>query len=173
MGKTMLLLNFLAECKVPAGFMSVESSYKELTMRLIARQAKLDSELIMLGHLGHSGMAMVEDAGIRMKEDMDYEIYDESNMHLRTLINKAWQMKRTKGIQILFVDYLQAISYPEGGKKYEQVQDISKALKDLARDLDIPVVVSAQLRRDAESVRPKLSDFSDSTQVERDAALPL
>ncbi len=169
MGKTMLLLNFLAECKVPAGFMSVESSYKELTMRLIARQAKLDSELIMLGHLGHSGMAMVEDAGIRMKEDMDYEIYDESNMHLRTLINKAWQMKRTKGIQILFVDYLQAISYPEGGKKYEQVQDISKALKDLARDLDIPVVVSAQLRRDAESVRPKLSDFSDSTQVERDA----
>jgi replicative DNA helicase len=169
MGKTMLLLNFLAECNVPAGFMSVESSHKELTMRMIARHASLDSELVMLGHLGHAGMARVEDAGIRMKAEMNYEIYDESNMHIRTLINKAWQMKRRLGIRILFVDYLQAISYPEGGKKYEQVQEISKMLKDLARDLDIPVVVSAQLRRDAEAVRPKLSDFSDSTQVERDA----
>jgi replicative DNA helicase len=169
MGKTMLLLNFLAECKVPAGFISLESSQKELTMRLLARQSLIDSEHIVLGHLGDNGMDRVYDAGIQIRDDMSFHIYDESNMHIRTLVAKATKMRRDFGIEILFIDYLQAISYPEAGKKYEQVQEISKTLKDLARDLNIPVVCSAQLRRDSEGVRPKLSDFSDSTQVERDA----
>ncbi len=168
-GKTMLLLNFLADCGVPAGFMSLESSYKELTIRLLARQSFIDSEAVALGHLSDDGMKRVEDAANFMKERMQYEIYDEPNMDLYTLIAKAWQMKRKNNIKILFIDYLQAINYEKGEKKCDQVQAVSKALKDLAREMEIPIVVAAQLRRDAEGARPKLNDFSDSTQVERDA----
>ena len=169
MGKTMLLLNFLAECNVPAGFISCESSRIELNMRMVAHESRIDSEAIALGYLKDGGLQRVETATDGCKRNMVYAIYDEPNIELGTLLDKAWYMKRTLGIQILFVDYLQAINLSGGGKKYEQVQEISSKLKQLANNLDIPVVVSAQLRRDAQDERPKLSDFSDSTQIERDA----
>jgi replicative DNA helicase len=81
-------------------------------------------------------------------------------------------MKMKYDISILFVDYLQFFA-PSGDMTRkdtrEHVADVSSKLKQLARTLDIPVVVAAQLRRDAEGKRPLLSDFSDSTQIERDA----
>jgi len=94
--------------------------------------------------------------------------YDEPNMHVDTALVKAREMKRRFGIEILYIDYLQCFSGNPKLARHEQVAEASRSLKALARKLEIPVVVTAQLRRDAEGNRPKLSDFSDSTQIERD-----
>jgi len=132
MGKTMLLLNFLADCGVPAGFISAESSAMELSMRMIARESRIDSENITLGHLAEGGLSRVRQATAQCNREMVYAIYDEPSIDIGTLLDKAWYMKRTLGIQILFIDYLQAITMSGSMKKYEQVQEISSKLKQLS-----------------------------------------
>ena len=117
-------------------------------------------------------MSKLTNAASQLYDSKGIYIYDEPNMSIDTAVMMARQMKRKYDIKILYVDYLQCLSpsRASGKQEYrEQVAYASKQMKQLARVLDIPVVSAAQLRRDAEGNRPLLSDFSDSTQIERDA----
>jgi len=167
-GKTAILLNFLNNCRSKAGFISAESSKYELMTRLYAINGRIRSKRIVSGMLQEADFVKLTDVASEYS-GRDVYLYDEPNMSYDTALMKAREMKHRYGIEILFVDYLQCLSGDPKLKRHEQVAEISRALKGLARRLDIPVVVSAQLRRDAEGIRPKLSDFSDSTQIERDA----
>ena len=98
------------------------------------------------------------------------KIYDESNITVGRLQSICHEAKKYHNIQAIFVDYAQIIKHPNNRlPRHEQMAEISKVLKQIARDLKVPVIVASQLRRDAEGKKPQLSDFSDSTQLERDA----
>jgi len=167
-GKTAILLNFLHNCNVKAGVISAESSSQELMKRLISISGNIKLTNVSTGVLKPSDFTRIIEVGSDYSGRGIY-FYDEPNMRIDTCLVKAREMKRRYGIEILFIDYLQCLSGNPKLPRHEQVAEISRALKALARRLEIPVVVSAQLRRDAEENRPKLSDFSDSTQIERDA----
>jgi len=171
-GKTALLLNFVRNCNEACGILSAESAKEELVMRLMASKSQIDSQRLVVGLLKEGEMNKLTEAASDLYSSKGIYIYDEPNMSIDTVVMMARQMKRRFDIKILFVDYLQCLSPSRAGGKQEyreQVAYASKQLKQLARILDIPVVAAAQLRRDAEGNRPQLSDFSDSTQIERDA----
>lgn len=170
-GKTALLLNFIENCNVCCGVISAESGKEELSTRLLAKGALIDSQRLTVGMLKEG-----EDEKLFNSSENLYEksifIYDEPNPSIDTVVSIAKQMKQRYDIKILFVDYLQCLSstYSLASLPYhQQVAYASKQMKALARTLNIPVVVAAQLRRDAEGNRPQLNDLSDSTQIERDA----
>lgn len=167
-GKTAILLNFLNTSNCKAGFISAESSRYELMTRLYAINGRIRQKRIVSGLLQQADFVKLTDVASEYSR-RDIYLYDEPNMSYDTALMKAREMKRRYGIEILFIDYLQCLSGNPKLKRHEQVAEISRSLKGLARRLDIPVIVSAQLRRDAEGKRPQLSDFSDSTQIERDA----
>lgn len=171
-GKTALLLNSVRNCNEACGILSAESAKEELVMRLMASKSQIDSQKLVVGLLKEGDMNRLTQAASELYSSKGIYIYDEPNMSIDTVVMVARQMKRRFDIKILFVDYLQCLSPSRTGGKQEyreQVAYASKQMKQLARILDIPVVAAAQLRRDAEGNRPLLSDFSDSTQIERDA----
>jgi replicative DNA helicase len=167
-GKTAILLNFVDNCRVDCGMLSAESASQELLNRLFSINGKADTQRIATGNMKHSDFSKIVDTASEYSKRNIY-IYDEENMNLETAIIKAREMKRRFDIKILFVDYLQCLTGNQKLPRHEQVAEMSKSMKALARKLNIPVVVAAQLRRDAEGKRPTISDFSDSTQIERDA----
>lgn len=170
-GKTALLLNFIENCNVCCGVISAESGKEELSMRLLAKGALIDSQRLTVGMLKDGENESLTNSASRLY-DKSIFIYDEPNPSIDSVINIATQMKRRYNIKILFVDYLQCLSASSSmldAPYHQQVAYASKQMKALARRLNIPIVVSAQLRRDAEGNRPQLNDLSDSTQIERDA----
>ncbi|NLG10001.1 MAG: hypothetical protein GX562_00500 [Coriobacteriaceae bacterium] len=171
-GKTALLLNFVANCPEHCGVISAESGKEELTIRMLARKGLIDSQRLVLGKLKDNDMDRLKMAAANLNDHAGIYIYDEPNPSVDTVVNIARQMKRRWDIKALFIDYLQCLSPAVGmsNKPYhQQVAHASTVMKHLARTLNIPIVVAAQLKRDAEGTRPQLSDFSDSTQIERDA----
>ena len=170
-GKTALLLNFIDNCNITCGVISAESGEQELSIRLLSKGALIDSQRLVVGLLKSGEDEKLIESASSLYEKSIY-IYDEPNPSIDTVINIARQMKARYDIKILFVDYLQCLSSSFTLKDvpyHQQVAYASKQMKALARSLNIPVVVSAQLRRDAEGNRPQLNDLSDSTQIERDA----
>jgi len=167
-GKTAILLNFVDNCKVDCGILSAESAGKELINRLFSINGKTDSQRIASGRMNDRDFVRITDSASEYSQRNIY-MCDKANMQLETAIIKAREMKRRFDIKILFVDYLQCMTGNPKIPRHEQVAEMSKAMKALARNLNIPVVVAAQLRRDAEGKRPTIADFSDSTQIERDA----
>ena len=168
-GKTALLLNFFLSAKVPAGFISVESSKTELVMRMISQQSHVSSEEIQIGNLANKNMSLVEDAANYIRKNLAFEIFDKPNADINEIERVVYQMRRRFGIKILFVDYLQNINASGFRTKIEQVTEVSKRLKDIARTYNIPVVCAAQLNRDVQNNEPNLWNFSDSSQIEKDA----
>lgn len=171
-GKTALLLNFIANCPDRCGVISAESGKEELAMRMLARKGLIDSQRLVVGVFKDNEMDRLGKAAANLNDHAGIYIYDEPNPSVDTVVNIARQMKRRWDIKALFIDYLQCLSPAVGmsNKPYhQQVAHASTVMKHLARTLNIPIVVAAQLKRDAEGTRPQLSDFSDSTQIERDA----
>lgn len=170
-GKTALLLNFIRSCKESCGVISAESGKEELATRMLSNEGLIDSQRLVVGVFKTGEMERLGESASRLYDKNVY-IYDEPNPSIDTVVNIAKQMKRRYDIKALFVDYLQCLSPSLNMSKrpyHEQVAYASKQMKMLARTLNIPVIVAAQLRRDAEGNKPQLNDLSDSTQIERDA----
>lgn len=167
-GKTALLLNMLARCEASAGFISAESSHIELTKRLISIIGNVASKGLNTGYMKTSDFTKLHEAAVNLNGRQIY-FYDEPNMHIDRLLIKARELKRRFDIKILFVDYIQCLTANMNIPRHEQVAHISKSLKGLARTLEIPVIASAQLRRESDDRRPLIGDFSDSKQIEQDA----
>jgi len=170
-GKTALLINFAIKCGVRFGFLSAESGEEEVIGRMFAVYGKLDARKLQLGTRGSKEFT-------EMSNFIDHEsgiksvIYDKPNMDIGDLVLRARDMVENFGCKILFIDYIQILSATADMKRKdrrEQIAEISLRLKQLARELNVPVVVAAQLVRDAEKERPGLQSFSDSSQIEKDA----
>lgn len=178
MGKTSLALDIARQAavlhNVPVGIFSLEMSSQQLVDRMLASQANVDSWLLRTGKL------LREDDFTAIRHSMDIlskaPIYidDQPGNNILKMRAVARRLKAEKGLGLLVVDYLQ-LMMPTLTKNVDsmvqQVTEISRSLKNLARDLDIPVLALSQLSRAAvqSGDRPKLHHLRDSGSIEQDA----
>ncbi len=175
MGKTAIALsmakNIAIDRNIPVGFFTLEMSDKALMQRLISLETSIASQNLRTGLLKNSDINRMIDAAGRIYEAPLY-IADMPSMKLLDLRSLARRLKADKDIQILFIDYLTLITSESSEiPRHEQIAEISRSLKALARELDIPVVALSQVKRDAEGKRPNLADIRESGSVEQDADL--
>ena len=171
MGKTSMMLHSSGHCGVPCGLVSGEQPYNQVGMRHIASVGKVPLENLRNGRIGKREMEAVIATKNRLKHP--YYIFDRGSPHINEVISTARRWKHRYDIQILFVDYLQRLRGP-GDKRHEMVGENTRQLKTLARDLDIPVVALAQVKREVENrqnKRPMMSDLADSGEIEKEADL--
>lgn len=168
MGKTALLLHFAQSCGVPLGLVSAEQPAYQIAQRHVASLGKVSLSNLRQGKVGEKETNAVICANRRLD---NYWIYDRSAPTVDDIVKVARRWKHKHGIQILMIDYIQRIQ-GTGRARHEQVGDVVRSLKTLARDLDIPVVALAQVSRQVEArdnKRPGMGDLSDSSEIEKEA----
>jgi replicative DNA helicase len=155
--------------KIPTAFFSLEMSDMQLMIRMISSEAKIPSEKLRTGLLKMSDFQSIQDAAGHIYDSPLY-IVDMPNMKLLDLRAMARQLKTQYDVQIIFIDYITLISSENSYvPRHEQIAEISRSLKSLARELNIPVVALSQVRRDAEGKKPTLADLRESGSIEQDA----
>ncbi|PIZ27497.1 replicative DNA helicase [Candidatus Berkelbacteria bacterium CG_4_10_14_0_8_um_filter_42_34] len=178
MGKTSLALNIAehvsVEGKIPVAFFSLEMSKEQLVDRLISSQAGVDSWKLRTGNLSDEDFPKIGYAMGTLSE-APFFIDDSPGITVMEIRAKARRLQLEENLGIVFVDYLQLI---EGRKssgdinRVQEISEISRSLKNLARELNVPVVAMSQLSRAVEhrpDKRPQLSDLRDSGSIEQDS----
>ena len=177
MGKTSLAMNIAAHAALRGGrkvaVFSLEMSSEQLVRRLLSAEARVDQKRIATGYLGRSDWPKLEMAAQALK-DVDIWIDDSPGSSVFELSAKARRLKQEQGLDLVVVDYLQLMS---GGRSFnsrnEEVSAISRGLKGVAKELDVPMLVLSQLSRQPErrggDHRPQLSDLRESGSIEQDA----
>jgi replicative DNA helicase len=175
-GKTAFALNLArhiaVEEKQPVLFVSLEQSRIELAERLLCCQARVDSHKLRKGHLSADDMQKLIEAGGELR-GAGLFIDDTPGQGILRIAANARRLKMRHGIKAVFIDYLQLIE-PDNRRdnRQEQVAHISRRLKFLARELQIPVVSLAQVNRsseDRQDHKPRLADLRESGSIEQDA----
>lgn len=183
MGKTAFAMNIAeyiaVEQGLPVAVFSLEMSAQQLVQRLLCSLAKVNLGSIRNGFLSERDFPALMGAAERLAKSKIL-IDDTSSIEILELRSKARRMKSKDNIAAIFIDYLQLIRSP-GDRNNEnrqlEIADISANLKALAKELNIPIVVLAQLNRNPESRtgeskgRPRLSDLRESGSIEQDADL--
>lgn len=176
MGKTAFVLNIAQHVAVKnntaTAIFSLEMSSVQLVNRLISMESKVDSKNIKTGNMTPSEWASVSEGASRV--GMSNIIIDDTpGISIGELRRKCRKYKRDNNLGLIIIDYIQLMS---GGKKAEsrqqEVSEISRALKGVARELNVPVIALSQLSRAVESrdnKRPMLSDLRESGAIEQDA----
>ena len=172
-GKTALALTMAANIsihrKIPTGFFSLEMSDMAIMQRLIASEARIGSQKIRTGMLRPADFKNLTDAAGAIY-DAPLWISDTPSMRLLDLRAQARRMKSQLGIRIIFVDYISLINNEHSDlPRHEQIAEVSRSLKGLARELSIPVVALSQVTRDVEGKRPTLASIRESGSIEQDA----
>ncbi|MDH5562076.1 MAG: replicative DNA helicase [Nitrospirota bacterium] len=176
MGKTSLALGMAEQAALKGnavvGIFSLEMSRAQLVLRMLSSQAHLDSHAVRTGQLkGSDWVALTEAAG-RLEQAKIF-IDDSGNLTVQQMRGKARRLKSEHGLDLLVIDYLQLMDGKSSSESRQQeISDISRALKALAKELDIPVVALSQLSRAVENrtdKRPMLSDLRESGAIEQDA----
>lgn len=179
-GKTAFALNIvrhvIVEENLPVVFFSLEMARIELAERLLACQARVDSHKIRKGHLNSDDIQKLMDAGDVLRKARLYIDDTPQRSMLQIAATSRRLMKKEEkngGLRLIVIDYLQLIE-PENRRdpRQEQVAQISRRLKFLARDLNIPVIALAQVNRgseDRQDHKPRLSDLRESGSIEQDA----
>jgi len=176
-GKTALALNMAAHIafhdKIPVAFFSLEMSSIALVQRLLSSEAMVPAQSLRTGFLsGKDYTNIINTMGLIY--EAPFHIVDMPNMELMDLRSQARKLRSQQQVEIIFVDYLGLIGHENKYMaRYEQISEISRSLKSLARELHIPVVVLCQLNRDAQFETPTLANLRDSGSIEQDADLVL
>ncbi len=176
-GKTAFALSMAANIaigrKIPVGVFTLEMSDMALMQRLIASEARIPSQVIRTGMLRTADFANLTNAASRIY-DAPLWISDTPGMRLLDLRAQARRMVGQHGVRIIIVDYITLITNENAElARHEQIADISRSLKALARELEIPVVALSQVSRDTEGKRPMLSSIRESGSIEQDADVVL
>lgn len=182
MGKTAFCLNIAQyaayHTQCPVMLFSLEMSHQQLVTRLLCSEARIDGQKVRRGYLGDEDWSKLAlTAGIL--EETPILIDDTSNASLLEIRSKARRAYAQEKIGMIIIDYLQLISYSTSEKsesRQQEVSAISRSLKGLARELDVPVVCLSQLSRAVEGrqdKRPMLSDLRESGAIEQDADVVL
>jgi len=176
MGKTSFMLcNALAQAEQGHSglIFSLEMPAISLFERMLAILSGVELSKIRSGFLNVEELHRIEKAGEKIK-DLELFIVDKPTLSVYELIVLARQEKRKRDIKAIYVDYLQLLSASRRQNRYEEVSEVSRMLKGLARDLKVPVIALAQLSRQVEErsdKRPQLADLRESGQIEQDADL--
>jgi replicative DNA helicase len=156
------------------GFFSLEMSGAQLATRMMAEVSRVSGDRLRRGAVDHSEFGAFRDAGGELA-DIPFWIDQSGSLSIAQLSTRARRLKRTAGLDLLIVDYLQLLSGAKqyrGDNRVQEVSEITVGLKALAKDLDIPVIALAQLSRTLESREdktPMLSDLRESGSIEQDA----
>lgn len=179
MGKTLLALNIAENVcfknRVPVGIFSLEMSAEQLVHRIICSQSEVESEKIKTGALdGVEFQRIVSSVSHMQKHVM--VIDDQAGLKITDLRARARRMKESYGIELLIIDYLQLLSGSGANRnsdsRQNEISEISRMLKNLARELNIPIICLSQLSRkveDRQGHRPMMSDLRESGSIEQDA----
>lgn len=187
MGKTALMLNIAEQvCRggvtpeqptgsvAPVGLFSLEMSKSQLVQRLLSAHSQVNSSRIRDGSLSTTDMAHCLASSTALQE-LPILIHDSPNQTLLSLRAAARRMVAQHGVRLLMIDYLQLLTAPEASKRdgrQIEVSAISRGIKGLAKELQIPIVVLSQLNRASEhreGNRPRMSDLRESGSIEQDA----
>lgn len=179
-GKTAIALNMASkiaiESRVPVLFFSLEMHYEHLIYRLISSESGVPSTNIRTGYFSEQQFKEISYAIARLNTAPIW-IDSTPGISIFEFRSKARRMKKNEKIGVIFVDYLQLISGPKSENRTQEVSAISRALKSIAMELNIPVVAISQLSRapkekysrKGEEPPPILSDLRESGQIEQDA----
>lgn len=177
-GKTALALDIARQTatqhKTPVGVFSLEMSSQQLVDRMLAAQAGVNSWKLRTGKIKDPADFERLQEGMSALSEAPIYIDDKPGSTVLTMRSVARRLKVEKDLQLIIVDYLQLIT-PTSGRAndsmVQQVTEISRALKGMARELDVPVLALSQLSRAVEQRggRPRLSDLRDSGSIEQDA----
>jgi len=180
MGKTSLALSLARNAAVEQGacvaLFSLEMAREPLVLRLLASEAEVDSRQVRLGHHTEEQERRIMDAIGRLSEAPIY-IDDTPQLRVGEMRSKARRLHFERGINLIIVDYMQLM---QGDRRFDnrvqEVSEISRSLKGLAREINAPVLAVSQLSRAVEwraSHRPQLSDLRESGSIEQDADVVL
>ncbi|HEX2842109.1 replicative DNA helicase [Hyphomicrobium sp.] len=187
MGKTSLLLNIAQTAatrflqdednSAPVGVFSLEMSATQLTQRLVANAVNICATKLGNGQINDADMTRIVGAAENLYK-LPLIIDDTPGLSISALRSRAREMKRKHNIGLIIVDYLQLMHSPIKGdfNRVQEITQISRGLKLIARELDIPVIAASQLSRSVESrdnKRPLLSDLRESGSIEQDADVVL
>lgn len=177
MGKTALMVNLALNAAAQGhsvGIISGEQSALQIGQRSIAADGQVAAERMRNGDIDEESWPKLTDAMRRLIE-RKVRIYDRSAPALDELGRLARRWKQEFGIAVLFVDYLQRIRVPKAANRIEEVSEVSRGLKTLARDLDIAVISLAQVKAEVDKrqgdKRPNLGDVANSDEATREADL--
>ena len=174
-GKTSLALNIAAHVAVseglPVGIFSLEMSKEELVDRLLVAQAEVDAWKLKTGNLDDNDFDRLQEA-MGVLADAPLFIDDTPASNLMEIRTKSRRLQVESGLKLLIVDYLQLIHGRNLENRVQEVSEISQSLKNLARELKIPVIAVSQLSRAVEqrgTRKPQLADLRESGAIEQDA----
>jgi replicative DNA helicase len=175
MGKTSFSLNIAkhvaVEQKKPVGFFSLEMSQEELVDRLLVAQADIDAWKLKTGRLNEKDFSSLSDAMGELAEAPLY-IDDTPGMSIMEMTTKARRLQAEHGLELLIVDYLQLAHSRNLENRVQEISEVSMGLKNLARELRVPVIALSQLSRAVEHrgiKKPQLADLRESGGIEQDA----
>lgn len=194
MGKTALATNMAFSCALrfmrdreaglqgsagaPVAFFSLEMSADQLANRILAEQAQISSEDLRMGRIQQSDFNQLARAAADL-QDLPLHIDDTPGLTIAALRARARRLKRQKGIGLVVVDYLQLLqgsAKSSNDNRVNEISEITRGLKTLAKELDVPVIALSQLSRaveQREDKRPQLADLRESGTIEQDADIVL
>jgi len=181
MGKTALSLNIArnvaVDSKMPVGIFSLEMSKRQLALRLLCAEARVDAHGVRTGRLADDEWQKLSMC-VGILTEAPLFIDDTPGMSVLELRAKARRLKKEKDVKLIIIDYLQLMEGPRNAESRQQeISLISRSLKGLAKELDVPVVALSQLSRAVEvrggDRRPMLSDLRESGAIEQDADVVL
>ncbi len=178
MGKTSFCLNIAqyvgVEKKIPVAIFSLEMSKDQIAQRMLCSEARIDAGRVRKGFLTEKDWPQLAQAAGRLAEAPIF-IDDTPSISVLELRAKARRLKAEKNLGLVIIDYLQLMKgYGRSENRQQEISEISRSLKAMARELNIPVIAVSQLSRAVEQrspKRPQLSDLRESGAIEQDADL--
>jgi len=177
MGKTSLALNIALNAatnknrKAVVGVFSLEMSKDQLVDRLISSTARVDAWKLRTGNLSEDDFPKIGEA-MSLLDETPIFIDDTPGISVMEMRAKSRRLKAEQGLDLIIVDYLQLMGGNNSDNRVQEISEISRSLKGLARELDVPVIALSQLNRALESrpdKKPLLSDLRESGSIEQDA----
>lgn len=178
MGKTAFVLNIASHAAIEKGksvaIFSLEMSKEQLVLRLLGSESRVDAHKLRTGHLSDRDWTPLSNAAGRLAEAPIF-IDDTAAISVLEMRAKARRLKADQGLELIIVDYLQLMrGRGDEGSREQEISNISRSLKALAKELQVPVVALSQLNRAVETrpgkeKRPMLADLRESGAIEQDA----
>lgn len=177
MGKTAFMLNIARHAavkeRVPVAIFNLEMSKQQLATRMLSTESGVESEKLRNGDLADSDWTKIAE-GMSVLSGAPIYFDDSTDVSVQSIRAKCRKLKMEKDIRLVFVDYLQLMQGKTGrsDSRAQEVGDISRSLKVMARELNVPVIVGSQVNRELEKradKRPMLSDLRESGSIEQDA----
>jgi len=177
MGKTSLCLNIAEHVALGSGttvlIFSLETTKEQLVLRMLCSRAKVSSHKLRTGYIGERGWESLVEAAAELSEANIY-IDDAANLTVMEMRARARRLKKEAGLGLIIVDYLQLMQGDNRrDSRQQEISEISRALKGLAKEMNVPLIALSQLSRavetrDKKDKRPILSDLRESGAIEQD-----